>query len=127
VEAFFNGFAILAEGRGSPTGELAGLAEMLSSYDRSKLPYDIRTPLRTFAPAFATLGRYRAVAIFEGAGTPTTFFPREAERAIDQAREALGAPEYDAAVGEGRCMTTDDVAEFVREELAILNIHQPAA
>jgi hypothetical protein len=122
TEGIFRGWARIADAGGSPSGQLRGLVDALAHYEKSRLPFAVRANLRTFTPALAALDRHRAVAVFEGAGTRVTVFPREAQLAADGARRALGNSAYDAAVERGRRMSTQEVAAFIRSELDTLGI-----
>jgi len=58
----------------------------------------------------------------EGAGNVVSIFPRDSKRAAEHARERLGSTEYDMLVEQGRCLTSDELADFIRSELGALAI-----
>ena len=122
VEGTYRGWARIAEARGSPSAQLVGMAEFLSHYEKSRISFAISGNLRIFIPALGALQRHRAVALIEGAGMPLKIFHSETERAIANARAVLGADVYEALVEQGRRMTADQTAAFIRSELDALGI-----
>jgi predicted ATPase/class 3 adenylate cyclase len=123
IEGFLAVLAHVAVAPDAPDRQLVGLAEALNHYENSRLPFALRCCLRMCTPALSQLNRYRTVAIFDGAGLPTSLLPRQADLAVSAARQALGDAEYEAGVARGRELRTDEVADFVRAELETLAIH----
>jgi hypothetical protein len=69
--------------------------------------------MREFLPALASVGRYDAVAIANGAGLPISIRPTAVAAAVAEARAALGSHRYDALVDTGRTMSYVDVEHFM--------------
>ena len=61
----------------------------------------------------ATLGRYGAVAVLDGASLSTSYRPALAAEAVTAAREALGEDQYAQLYDEGRSFTPADLEEFL--------------
>ena len=61
----------------------------------------------------ATFGRYDAVAVLDGASTPTALWPAVAADAISAAREALGEDHYAQLYGLGHSFTPTDLEEYL--------------
>jgi predicted ATPase/class 3 adenylate cyclase len=122
IEAVLRGCAVVAAAGGSPMGELAGLVEELKMYETSKVPFAIRGNLRTYTRALSSLERYRAIALIEGAAAATSIFPGDSRYAADHARNVLGPAQYDRLVEDARRMTTDEVAQFIAQELSDIGL-----
>jgi hypothetical protein len=124
VEGTYRAWARIAASSGSARGVLAGMVEVLDCHGRSRLPWALRGNLSTFARSLSALGRHRTVAVIEGGAMPTSIFPQRTAEAFLRARHELGSAAYDAAVAEGRAMTDEELAEYLRIELEALGVAQ---
>jgi predicted ATPase/class 3 adenylate cyclase len=70
---------------------------------------------RTLLGHIATLGRYDAVAVLDGASLPTSIRPALAAEAVGAAREALGEDHYLDLYGKGQSFSPAELEEYLLE------------
>jgi hypothetical protein len=103
---------LLADDR-DPLRAIRGLAEFVEQVRSTGLRVLLRQKALILLRAMATIGRYDAVAVLDGAHPHQSIRPAQLAQAVTAAREALGEDRYAELSDIGRSFSPSDLEEFL--------------
>ena len=93
---------------------MTGLREALEVYGSLHSWFGVRNVARSWMPAFAQLGRYKTVALIDGAtSSGVSIWPRRVNSAIEQARAYLEDEAYERGMARGRGYSHDELRRAI--------------